>query len=254
MAEDKLIIETPEQVPLEFQLAGIGSRFLAMVHDTFIQVIALVALLILGILFFSFAAPQSPGWVKPWAGGLFVLLFFLLQFGYFIFFEAIWNGQTPGKRYLNLRVIKDSGRPITALDSVGRNLMRAVDSLPLFYAIGIVSMLLSSRNKRLGDYVVGTVVVHERPLEDSSGVGFQYADQQEASGYEVTLLTPEEFQFIEAFLLRLPQLPAEAKDKLGREIVERISKRIGISREDERSPFIYLQKVAAEYRNKALFH
>jgi uncharacterized RDD family membrane protein YckC len=253
LAEDKLIIETPEQVPLEFQLAGIGSRFLAMVHDTFIQVISFVVLLILAILFFSFAASLFPGWIRPWAGALFVIVVFLLQFGYFIFFETIWNGQTPGKRYQHLRVIKDNGRPITALDSVGRNLMRVVDSLPLFYAIGIISMLLSSRNKRLGDYVVGTVVVHERPLENSSGVGFQYADQQAASGYEVTLLTPEEFQFIEVFLLRLPQLPAEAKDKLGREIVERISKRIGIAPEDQRSPILYLQKVVAEYRNKARF-
>ena len=100
---------------------------------------------------------------------------------------------------------------------------------------------------------MGTVVVHERPLENSSGVGFQYADRQAVSGYEVTRLTPEEFQFIEVFLLRLPQLPAEAKDKLGREIVERISKRIGISPEDQRAPILYLQKVVAEYRNKARF-
>ena len=253
MAQDKLIIETPEQVPLEFQLAGIGSRFLAMVHDTFIQIIAFVVLIILAILFFSFAAPLVSAGIRPWAGALLVLLLFLLQFGYFIFFEAIWNGQTPGKRHQHLRVIKDDGRPITALDSVGRNLMRVVDTLPFFYAIGILSMLLSSRNKRLGDYLVGTVVVHERPLEYSSGVGIQYADQKAASGYEVTLLTAKEFQFIEAFLLRLPQLPSEAKENLGREIVERISKRIGISPEDRRSPILYLQKVVAEYRNKARF-
>jgi hypothetical protein len=114
-------------------------------------------------------------------------------------------------------------------------------------------MLLSARNKRLGDYLVGTVVVHERPLEYSSGVGIQYAEQKAASGYEVTLLTPKEFQVIETFLLRLPQLPAEAKDNLAREIVERVSKRIGISPEDRRSPILYLQKVVAEYRNKAGF-
>jgi uncharacterized RDD family membrane protein YckC len=254
MAQDKLIIETPEQVPLEFQLAGIGSRFLAMVHDTLIQVIVSVALIILAVLFFSFAAPLVPAGIRLWAGALLVLLLFVLQFGYFIFFEAIWNGQTPGKRRLHLRVIKEDGRPITALDAVGRDLMRIVDSLPFFYGVGILSMLLSSRNKRLGDYLVGTVVVHERPFEYSSGVGIQYADQEVASGYDVTLLTPQEFQFIETLLLRLPRLPAEAKDNLGREIVDRISKKIGISPEDRRSPILYLQKVAAEYRNKARLH
>jgi uncharacterized RDD family membrane protein YckC len=253
LAEDKLIIETPEQVPLEFQLAGIGSRFLAMVHDTFIQVIVFVVLIVLTILFFAFAAPLLPARIGPWAGAILVLLLFLLQFGYFIFFEIIWNGQTPGKRHQHLRVIKDNGRPITALDAVGRDLMRIVDSLPFFYGIGILSMLLSSKNKRLGDYLVGTVVVHERPLEYTSGVGLQYVDQKAASGYDVTLLTPSEFQFIETFLLRLPQLPAEAKDNLAQEIVERVSNRIGISPEDRRSPILYLQKVAAEYRNKAGF-
>ena len=93
MAEDKLIIETPEQVPLEFHLAGIGSRFLAMVYDTFLQVIGSLLLILLAILFISFAAPLVSPSIRPWAGALVVISLFLFQFGYFIFFEIVWSFQ-----------------------------------------------------------------------------------------------------------------------------------------------------------------
>ena len=93
-----------------------------------------------------------------------------MQFGYFAMFEAFWNGQTPGKRWTHLRVIKDSGRPINAYDAILRNLLRIVDNLPTLYAIGIVTMLISKENKRVGDYAAGTVVVHEKPLQGVSSI------------------------------------------------------------------------------------
>jgi uncharacterized RDD family membrane protein YckC len=126
---DKLTIDTPEQTALEFPLAGIGSRFVAMAADTSIQILIGLALLILGAIMGQtlslFGTPQ-------WVFAILIILFFLLYTAYFAIFEAIWNGQTPGKRYAQLRVMKDDGRPITAYDSVARNLLRIVDSLPLF--------------------------------------------------------------------------------------------------------------------------
>jgi len=105
---DHLTIETPEQIPLEFALAGIGSRFLALALDTLIQAAAAALLLVLAIA----VAPAALAWPQAgvWAAAILVFLLFLIQFGYFAFFEALWSGQTPGKRALHLRVIKATGR------------------------------------------------------------------------------------------------------------------------------------------------
>jgi uncharacterized RDD family membrane protein YckC len=162
---DKLIIDTPEQVQLEFALAGIGSRFMALFVDTLIQFIALMLLFIL-VVFLGAGAGLSPEMGK-WAVALYIFAFFLLYWGYFAIFEALWKGQTPGKRQAGIRVIRDSGREITAKEAIGRNLLRAVDMLPGVYAVGILCVFLSAQNKRLGDYVSGTVVVHDRAPEES---------------------------------------------------------------------------------------
>jgi uncharacterized RDD family membrane protein YckC len=165
-AGEKLIIETPEQTSIEFPLAGIGSRFLAVLIDSLIQG---AVLFILGLIFVGlglgfrsagFAGSQTAG---VWIVAILIFLYFLLMYGYFIVFESIWNGQTPGKRLTHIRVIKDSGQPITAIDAVGRNLLRIVDQLPFAYGIGVLCAWISPQSKRLGDYVAGTVVVHEKP-------------------------------------------------------------------------------------------
>ena len=124
---EKLTIETPEQIALEFPLAGLGSRGLALLTDTAIQLLsAIVVVLIVG-----FTAPdllnywQSAGkWMV--AAGIFLL--FCLYWGYFALFEAFWNGQTPGKRQAKIRVISASGRPITVFESIARNFLRVIDS------------------------------------------------------------------------------------------------------------------------------
>jgi uncharacterized RDD family membrane protein YckC len=150
---DNLVIDTPEQIPLEFPLAGIGSRFLALALDTLIQFAAGV---VLGIVALAVGLTSSKLPTHgAWTLALMVFLGFLLQSGYFAFFEAIWNGQTPGKRMTHLRVIQDSGRPITVYEAVARNLLRVIDSIPGLYGVGIISALLSAKSKRLGDYVAG---------------------------------------------------------------------------------------------------
>ena len=86
--------------------------------------------------------------------------------GYSALFEAFWNGQTPGKRLFNIRVIKDSGRQITLFEALARNLLRVVDMFPPpVYFVGLVSMLCNRQQKRLGDFVAGTIVIHERASE-----------------------------------------------------------------------------------------
>jgi uncharacterized RDD family membrane protein YckC len=248
---DNLLIDTPEQIPLEFPLAGIGSRSLALAVDTAIQ--AVVGLVLAGIVF----AVKSKLFKTPsrsaWALALVVVIWFLLQSGYFALFETIWNGQTPGKRWTHLRVIQDSGRPITVYESFARNLLRIVDSLPALYGVAIISALLSAKSKRLGDYVAGTVVVHERPAVLETGFG---ADSTASATfrYDVSRLTTEEFQLIEAFLLRRKQLTADVRAETGRKIIQRLSVRLEFTPDDTRNPEALLETLVTAYRTRARYN
>ncbi|MEP6635521.1 MAG: RDD family protein [Acidobacteriota bacterium] len=167
VAEDVLVIETPERVPLHFALASIGNRFLACAIDHTLQ--ALTALL-MSVAFFAMAkfsslADQLTSAPK-WFYALLLVILFLIVSGYFAFFEWIWSGQTPGKRWLKLRVIREDGRPVTFWEATVRNLLRSVDMMPApFYSIGLISVFTSSRDQRVGDLIAGTVVVRERAAE-----------------------------------------------------------------------------------------
>jgi uncharacterized RDD family membrane protein YckC len=248
---DNLLIDTPEQIPLEFPLAGIGSRSLALAVDTAIQVA--VGLVLAGVVFaVKSKLFKTPG-RSAWALAIVVLVWFLLQSGYFALFETIWNGQTPGKRWTHLRVIQDSGRPITVYESFARNLLRIVDSLPALYGVAIISALLSSKSKRLGDYVAGTVVVHEKPAVLETGFG---ADSTASATfrYDVSRLTTEEFQLIEAFLLRRKQLTADVRADTGRKIIQRLSGRLEFSPDDTRNPEALLEILVTAYRTRARYN
>jgi uncharacterized RDD family membrane protein YckC len=222
---DKLTIETPEQTVLEFDVAGVGSRFLALAYDTLLQVLIGIGIFILLVIVStSLPATKTGIWFLAFA----VLAYFVLYFGYFTIYEIMWNGQTPGKKKEGLRVIKDSGRPITAAESVGRNLLRIVDQFPAFYGIGIVCALISKQNKRLGDFVAGTIVVHEKPLVEAKPI-WQSPPAGTASpvtAYGSERLTPEEFALIEAFLNRRNSLAADVRFSMADQIAKRIQPKL----------------------------
>ena len=165
--EETLIIETPERVPLHFALASIGNRFLACAIDHIIQflvlgIIALASVILANIDVVERVFASAPKWVYA----VMIILLFLTLSGYFAFFEWIWSGQTPGKRWLKLRVIREDGRPITFFEACVRNLLRTFDMMPApFYSIGLISVFATTRDQRVGDMVAGTVVVREREAE-----------------------------------------------------------------------------------------
>ncbi|MDQ2973849.1 MAG: RDD family protein [Acidobacteriota bacterium] len=165
--EDILIIETPERVPLHFALASIGNRFIACAIDHALQVVTIIVMAIGFTVLANYSSlgarvSNAPNWVKA----LLIVIVFLIVSGYFAFFEWIWNGQTPGKRWLKLRVIREDGRPVTFWEASVRNLLRTFDMMPApFYSIGLISVFVSSSDQRIGDMVAGTVVVREREAE-----------------------------------------------------------------------------------------
>ncbi len=145
-------------------IAGIGSRFIAILIDYLI----LGAFLLLLFLVSAIVIPALHifgGISANWAIGIFLLIVFLMQWGYFSLFEVLWKGRTPGKRAAKICVIHQSGRGITFLESLARNLVRFIDYLPGFYAVGVVAIFLSKQNQRLGDMVAGTLVVRDRDVD-----------------------------------------------------------------------------------------
>jgi uncharacterized RDD family membrane protein YckC len=169
---DQLNIDTPELVGIEMPLAGIGSRFIALLVDYLIWGAAFFVLIWLAIL----VLPSIDAFSKiseQWAAGIFIFIVFLFNWGYFTLFEAFWNGRTPGKRIARIRVIQRSGRAIGLFESMARNLVRYVDQLPFFYAVGVIAMFVTSQHQRLGDLAAGTLVVRDReeeaPLWGESG-------------------------------------------------------------------------------------
>lgn len=222
--EEALIIETPERVQLEFALASIGNRFLAVAIDHFIQYfsIFLIAWFFLSIAgFTSSDIADGPGKLlseaPKWTIALMIIVLFLIFAGYFIVFEWIWNGQTPGKKLLKLRVIRDDGRPLTLWEAIARNLLRICDAVPGFvlpvYSIGLIVIFLSSRDQRVGDIFAGTVVIRERTDEAPtfretfsspvSDMAFSRVQKKaDVVVANISTLTEREVEVVETFLRR----------------------------------------------------
>ena len=221
--EETLIIETPERVPLAFALASIGNRFLAVAIDHFIQYLsiftvawAFVNFSGVGGLGMSDSPSQFFDEMPKWTMAILIVVLFLIFAGYFIVFEWLWNGQTPGKRLLKLRVIREDGRPITLWEAIARNLLRIFDAVPGFilpvYSIGLISIFLSSRDQRVGDVFAGTVVVRERldeaptfaetfsnPVSDAA---FRRVQKRTEFQANINLLSESEIEVVESFLRR----------------------------------------------------
>lgn len=214
--EEALIIETPERVPLHFALASIGNRFLACAVDHTIQIITIVLAIVVVAIASNADLASAKLWDAPkWLQALVILLVFVLWFGYFVIFEWRWNGQTPGKRFLKLRVIREDGRPVTFWEAAVRNLLRSFDMMPApFYSIGLISVFCSAQDQRIGDMFAGTVVVRERAEQaptfdqifdlraEGTDTALRRAQLQVAFAGDVRALNDSEIEVVEAFLRR----------------------------------------------------
>jgi uncharacterized RDD family membrane protein YckC len=222
--EDTLIIETPERVPLHFALASIGNRFLACAIDHAMQVLAIILMVIAFTLIANYSSfgdqlINAPKWVKA----VLIIVIFLIISGYFAFFEWIWNGQTPGKRWLKLRVIREDGRPVTFWEAAVRNLLRTFDMMPApFYSIGLISVFISTSDQRIGDMIAGTVVVREREAEAPAFAQVFASPVSDPAlrrsfppvdfNANINALTEREIHVVETFLRRrwdLPEVPRQ---------------------------------------------
>lgn len=233
--DDYLTIDTPENVAFGYEVAGLGSRFMAALVDTLliliIQVIVnlVLAFVIWGILP-RFVSDENM--IIIWATALLSLVAFAFLWGYYIFFEMSWNGQSPGKRWMGLRVIRTNGTPITLTESIIRNLVRLVDFLPFYYGLGVVTMFINDQSRRLGDLAAGTLVVRDRPaitLESLGTVSSPAIPTRNISprvtALPVERLREQELRLVEEFFRRRHELAnrADLAQRLLRQLFERMS-------------------------------
>lgn len=210
---DLLRIDTPENVTFDYDVAGIGSRFLAALVDTLL--IVLLDVTVVGAAFLLNNAVQLLGAEdSTWLIAILSMIAFVFFWGYYIFFEIYWNGQTPGKRLVKIRVIRLDGTPVTPAEVVIRNLLRVIDLLPVAYAVGVVCMFINDKSRRLGDLAAGTLVIHERNA--AALIEADSARQKTLAAVTATGEAPEDFplerlserdmQMMEDYLLRRANL------------------------------------------------
>ena len=214
--EDRVRISTPEGVDVELTLAGIGSRFIAAILDFTIQAAIVIAV---SVLLGLFGDDMDSGY----RAAVLSLVFFLTFFAYDVLFEVLSRGRTPGKRWTGLRVVRTGGRPVTFIPSCVRNVLRLVDILPFFYAIGMLSIFVTRSNQRLGDLAAGTYIVRER------AGGFRRAREPAAreattagASWDVSAISAQDAGTVRQFLDRREQLADGSRHELAAELERRL--------------------------------
>jgi len=233
LPEETLDIQTPENVAFGYQVAGIGSRFLATLLDTIIVVLVqVIVLVVLAFLINIFHGSALADQFSAWIIAIFGLIASLFYWGYYVFFEMLWNGQTPGKRWVGLRVIRMDGTPITLSESLIRNLARLVDFLPAAYGIGVITMFIDKQSRRLGDLAAGTLVVQDRApitiqeLSVKRTIHLRPWANVALDGFPIERLTDNDLNLIEDFLQRRDQLTH--RDQLAIQILNTLHSRLGL--------------------------
>jgi uncharacterized RDD family membrane protein YckC len=224
-------IETPENVELAQPLAGIGSRFMAGLIDHLllgagVSVVGFVSLVVFAGLEMLSAELAKPSWLA-----LISLLGFAAYWGYFMGFEYLWNGQTPGKLAMRIRVTCDGGRPLGFVEAAIRNLLRPIDAL-LGYAVGGVSMFVTHRVQRLGDLAAATVVASEQPLDYGTsdqrrGLDFNWEPEVTPEALRASGLSPQEYRALSSYWMRCDSWSIETRARVLPPLIAPIAQRLG---------------------------
>ncbi|MBW4517937.1 MAG: RDD family protein [Timaviella obliquedivisa GSE-PSE-MK23-08B] len=216
----KVILLTPESVELEFTLAGIGNRALALLIDNLLVLLGISFFWFFGTLFATQVAttlsPDSYAVAALWFVAIAILGTFVISAGYFVLFETLYQGQTPGKRFAQIRVIRDDGRPIGLTQALLRALLRPIDDT--FFIVGAILILFDQNEKRLGDLVAGTLVIQEERMLVKRAIALSESAQSLARQLpilsDITQLQPDDFAIVREFLQRRDFLTAKARTEL----------------------------------------
>ncbi|MDX2212706.1 MAG: RDD family protein [Oculatellaceae cyanobacterium bins.114] len=252
-------MQTPESVELEFTLAGIGNRALALAIDYLVMSCFLGLSLLLWWVFsdqlFKYLDTLRIDYsgLANWLLAIAALLVFFVWVGYFVGFETAWRGQTPGKRMAKIRVIRDDGRPARLPQAILRALLRPVDDA---LSIGVWMIILSSQEKRLGDWVAGTIVVQEErtvaattlvtsdKAQDIADYLLQYAN--------VSLLLPDDFAVVREYLKRRSSMHDQGRSSLSLKLARQVKTLLTLEKLPENTtPDTFLEGVYLAYQQQS---
>lgn len=250
-------ISTPENVDLHLELAGLGNRILAGIID---QTIAIVVIIIMSLaawgLFTLTSMSAMPAHVKNITYGfiIMVLIFgtFVIHFGYHMFFEGTWQGQTPGKRIAQIRVIEQNGQPVTWPAVIIRNLVRVIDTALIL--IGVLAIMIDGKERRFGDLAAGTVVVRERNSEllitGKDDLDLENAQPTDTDLLDIGRITPQEYEILLSFLKRRKTMSKKQRPLVAAKLMEHFKQKL--SDESAKSAEDYLEGLCRAYRTRAL--
>lgn len=239
--EQGVAVDGAENIGLTLSLAGMGNRMLAFVLDSLITGL-LSAAVVVFFLFIAVMFRNETATALILAAA--ILILFAIRWGYFIIFELIWHGQTPGKKALRIKVVREDGRPVSFGVSFLRNIMRIVDMLPGVYAVGLISVFVSGHEKRVGDIVAGTIVVKEPraafPLTPAVGPG--RVPGLRSAGRELLgvshRLTTAEVELLADYLERRYSLEQERRTRLGRRLAEKLARSLAVDEPADAERFL----------------
>jgi uncharacterized RDD family membrane protein YckC len=220
-----LVVATPERVSFDYQVAGLGTRAIAQVLDL---------LIVSGILIAVYFVAVAVSLVQSVTGQLIAIFgSFVVIFGYFWVSEALWSGQTVGKKAFRLRAVGDRGEPLTFAQAGIRNIVRIVDFLPYGYGVGLIALFVNGKGKRLGDLAAGTIVVKDSdhvwlwqlpgaraPLAPPGAPPPPPTPFAAASPAELILrrLDPDLRRFVTSYARRRPQLSLDVRVQLAGQV------------------------------------
>lgn len=229
---DDYRLHTPEQVDITYTVAGLGSRFSALLIDTLIQGLLLL------VLFASFLSSLiKDGDLSEGYLALFIIVVSVVVFGYFFIFELLLRGKTPGKALMKIRVVRMDGRAADVPGILLRNLVRLIDFLPACYSVGVITMFIHKESRRLGDLAAGTIVIVERKQDSLTKI------LAEQDGIVNTALSNQEYAVLRDFFARRQNLTEEARARLALSIASPLYAAWQATEEEKQDPERFLYRV-----------
>ena len=256
---NRIILQTPESVELEFTLAGVGNRALAILVD-YTVLSLLLAAFVVAWLFISnqvldllIANGVNASGADIWILAVLSLGSFAIYEGYFVFFEDLWRGQTPGKRLTKIRVLRDDGRSIGLAQATLRSLLRPIDDT---FFIGLILIALSAREKRLGDWVAGTIVIQDERAIAPAQFPISEAAQKLAAELpqisDLSLLLPDDFAVVREYLQRRQLMSEKARAEVNLKLARQVKQVIELDKVPPNvTPDLFLEAIYLSYQQQS---